>query len=103
MSKKDYTRYSKNQEKVREIQNGVETPEPVVEVEPVKLKTGMVTDCVKLNVRKEPSVNADIVCMIAGATEVEIDETQSTEEFYKIYTAAGIEGFCMKKFITIMP
>jgi hypothetical protein len=32
-----------------------------------------------------------------------IDEKESTEEFYKVCTAAGIEGFCMKKFIAIQP
>ena len=101
MSKKDYTRYSKNQEKVREIQNGVATPEPVVEEEPAKMKNGIVTDCVKLNVRKEPNTDAEIVCVIAGATEVAIDEANSTDVFYKVCTAAGIEGYCMKKFITL--
>jgi hypothetical protein len=26
---------------------------------------------------------------------------KSPEEFYKVFTVAGIEGFCMKNFITI--
>ena len=31
----------------------------------------------------------------------EIDAGESTEDFYKIYTAIGAEGFCQKEFITI--
>lgn len=30
-------------------------------------------------------------------TMLVIYENESTEEFYKVYTASGIEGFCMKK------
>jgi hypothetical protein len=50
---------------------------------------------------KKPTVEAPVVCEIVCQTELMIDENESTEEFYKVFTAAGIEGFCMKKFITI--
>ena len=67
------------------------------------VKIGFVTNCKKLNVRKEPKTDSDIVCEIDYQTELMIDENESTEEFYKVFTAAGIEGFCMKKFIEIQP
>ena len=60
---------------------------------------GMVIGCGKLNVRKEPKPTAAIVCEIMGNTELVINVNESTEDFYKIHTAAGVEGFCMKKFI----
>ena len=71
------------------------------EVEEIKI--GLVSNCKKLNVREKPTVEASVVCEIVCGTELMIDEQESTEEFYKVCTAAGIEGFCMKKFIAIQP
>ncbi len=65
------------------------------------VKMGFVTNCKKLNIREEPRTDATIVCEVDYQTELMIDENESTEEFYKVFTAAGIEGFCMKNFITI--
>ena len=67
------------------------------------VKIGFVTNCKKLNVREEPRTDADIVCEVDYQTGLMIDENESTEEFYKVFTIAGIEGFCMKKFIAIRP
>lgn len=62
---------------------------------------GIVNDCVKLNVREEPNKESAIVCELALQTEVMVDQNESTEDFYKVCTTAGIEGFCMKQFIAI--
>lgn len=62
---------------------------------------GVVADCTKLNVRESPSMDADVVCEISKHTEVMISDSESTDDFYKICTDSGIEGFCMKKFITV--
>jgi len=67
------------------------------------IKIGLVSNCKKLNVREKPTVEAPVVCKIVCQTELMIDEKESTEEFYKVCTAVGIEGFCMKKFIAIQP
>ena len=120
MGYKDYTKFSNSQEHIEEIQNGftktedsvieevVEQPNAIEEVvkqpaaiEPVAPKIGFVIDCVKLNVRSEPYIDSDIVCVIPGSTEVEVDEENSTDDFYKICTYSGVEGFCMKKFIQL--
>lgn len=103
MSRTDYTKYSRNPQ---------ETAEPVFKpIEPIEVepevaettKSGVVTDCAKLNVRAEPSTDAEVVCVISAATELLVDEAESTEDFYKICTAAGVEGYCMRKFITVLP
>ena len=65
------------------------------------IRTGIVTNCSRLNIRKEPNVDSDIVCSVSNNTEVIIDEESSNDGFYKITTSAGIEGFCMKKYIVI--
>ena len=83
----------------------VEAPvvEAEVETEPevFKPKTGKVAGCRMLNVRSEPDVFASIVCTLAEGTEVEVNEDESANDFYKICTTAGVEGFSMKRFITI--
>lgn len=58
--------------------------------------------CEKLNVRKEPSTTAAVVSVVARDAILMIDADKSTEEWYKVYTEAGIEGYCMKKFVIIM-
>lgn len=97
MGKKDYTRYAKRQEE----KDVVEPVENESAVEITKPKTGVVANCLRLNVRKEPKSDGSIICTIECLTEVTIDEKESTNDFYKICTVSGIEGFCMKKFIAI--
>ena len=87
-----------------EVQEPV-TPIPELDTttdEPEMLE-GVVANCVKLNVRNAPNANAPVVCTIPRGTEVEVIEEESTDEFYKVYTASGIEGFCMKQYVTVEP
>lgn len=90
---------------VEEVETDTKTPQtPLVEQsEPVVSKpvNGTVTGCAKLNVRKEPNAEADVVAVINEGSEVVINRIKSTVDFYAVCTAAGIEGFCMKKFITV--
>lgn len=108
MSKTNYRKMSEQkpvetpvvQEVVDEV---VEAPvENVVEVpvEKPKVITGVVSGCERLNVRSNPDASADVLCTIDRGTEVVIDKKGSTKDFYKICTAAGVDGFCMKQFIT---
>lgn len=62
--------------------------------------TGVV-NCLRLHIHSEPTVESEVICKIRYATEVEIDLSESTEDFYKIYTAIGAEGFCQKELVTI--
>lgn len=121
MSKHNYSQYSKKKhdegkscvkkddfliiDDLVETPATKETPEIKMVVETVdtvalpKTITGFVTNCSKLNVRVEPSIDADVVCVLNSATEVEIDLDNSTDEWFSICTAAGIDGYCMRKFI----
>ena len=70
----------------------VETPSPTIGV----------VNCKLLRVRSEADSTADnVICEIEEGSEVQINEAESTADFYKVVTTAGAEGFCMKKFITI--
>lgn len=104
----DYRRPNKNrpkQERPVVEQEVLETPDVIVETEleapAIKTVVGRVTGCNKLNVRKEPRAIADIVCEIDNNTKVTVYEDESTDEFYKVCLPAGIEGFCMRKYIVI--
>ncbi len=79
-----------------------ETPEAPEEPKPPTI--GIVVNCQKLNVRRCPRIDpnpASVVAVLNALTEVEIDAKKSTDDFYKIFTVVGVEGFCLKKFIAI--
>ena len=77
---------------------------PVDEAAPIEemknFTYGVVTECVRLNVRKTPSSNGEVVSIIDCLTDVVVDLASSTDEFYKISTT-DVEGFCMKKYIAL--
>lgn len=62
---------------------------------------GVVTDCICLNVRKQPDIHADVAIVIDALTQVCVDLGASTEDFYKVTTSDGAEGFCMRKYIAL--
>lgn len=127
MSRHDYTKHSKkNQNEVNEVEEELEVEcvepseevktEAVAESKPseesvtenveveteVETKTydlGVVSGCKKLRVRSEPRFGTNVVCEIDQGTRVMIDRSQSTFDYYKIYTESGIEGFCNKSYV----
>ena len=98
----NYTNYSSKKPN-DEPQNSIaeEVTEPVEDTESVEATNpvGVVVGCEKLNVRKEPSINSDVVFQFPCNMEVEIFIDKSTEDWFYVCNAAGIEGFCMKKYI----
>ena len=118
MSRNDYTKYAR--------ESKIESPEIPVENAEVKdvsienesvldvtdnvefdtnvknvRKIGHVVGCTRLNVRKTPNIRANVMCEIECGSEVEIDDNDSTLDFYKILTASGVEGYCVKKYISM--
>lgn len=101
MAKKDYTKYSDLQEETVDTRPEEQETAPI-EIPKAKEKVvGVVTGCLKLNVRDQPDLESGVVCEIPCLTEVEIDEAKSTHVFHAIRTKTGREGFCMKQFIAI--
>ena len=62
---------------------------------------GVVSGCAKLNIRNSPSTNGNVVCVVDENTRLMISLAESTNEWYSVYNSAGLNGFCMKKFITV--
>ena len=77
-------------EMVQETVDTVTLPETVV---------GTVINCAKLNVRATPSINAEIVYVLDVMSEIQIDVVKSDNEWLKVCTATGVEGYCMRKFV----
>lgn len=63
---------------------------------------GTVVKCNKVNIRKTPeTVNGNVISTAIEKSRVRVYPEESTNDFYKICTASGIEGYCMKTYIAI--
>lgn len=81
-----------------------ESVEEAVETEcndEVDTTTGVVTDCKMLNIRKTPSKDSDPVCTVDAGEFLTVNLNDSTAAWYSVRTSAGVEGFCMKKFVSV--
>lgn len=64
------------------------------------MSVGVVT-CLRLHIHSKPDLESEIVCKIRYLTEVVVDLAESTKDFYKVYTAVGAEGFCLRDCVSI--
>ena len=88
-----------------------EIVEPVAEVDEVTpvtkedVKTvvlGAVSECAKLRLRREPIVaDNNVIEELKFADVVYVDLAESTDDFYKVITETGVEGYCMKPYINV--
>lgn len=71
------------------------------------IKTAVVIGCEKLNLRKDPSLNSEVLCVLKKGEKVEVDLKIEGEpkvgdaSFYQVCTVAGVKGYCMTKYISI--
>ena len=75
-----------------DVEDGTIIPEPVY---------ATVCNTELLNVREKPRIDSTVICVIRKEDRVLVDEPLSTDDWYKVCTENGIEGFCMKKFINV--
>lgn len=123
LSKHDYSKYSnKKRENATKHESRIDVDpvtitedepvvvaEPTIEVELVKetvntmtlpkTAKGVVANCAKLNVRVAPNPAGAVVCVLEVGSEFEINTAKSTDEWFSICTAAGVKGYCMRKFV----
>ena len=89
-----------NTEEINEVLETKEEINEVLETKEEIVVKGIVKGCMNLNVRKEPSMDSEILGAIPRDTELIIVDDE-TEGWYKV-KAKGIEmGFCMSKYITV--
>lgn len=73
---------------------------PAPKEEP-KTVTGTVVGCLKLNVRMQMNSKAEILCVLPVSSKVEVIVDEQHDDWYHVFTASGVEGFCMKKYLQI--
>lgn len=98
----NYNKMSSQSQDVEEVKDEVfeEVSEDSEQKE--ELISGTVIECEKLNVREKPNATAQPLCTIDVGAEVKIDLEKSTPLFYKVTTALGVEGYCMKQYIAVI-
>ena len=88
-----------------EIQMAIEEiADPVVieeEPEVAEIKHAVVVGCAKLNVREEPAPKANVVAIIDASNEVVVHDSESFGNYYKVCTASGVEGYCVKDYLEL--
>ena len=62
---------------------------------------GKIIEFEKLYVRKEASKYSEPVGIVTDKDYLSIDIIHSTDNFYKVITSNGLEGYCVKEFVKI--
>nr|DAH99594.1 MAG TPA: putative dipeptidyl-peptidase VI [Caudoviricetes sp.] len=88
------------EEEIAEVNESEEVEKEVTE-EADSTVVGYVSGCLKLNIREEGYPGANVVCVVPEKTALLIEVAESNDEWYKVYTEAGMEGFCMKQYVTL--
>ena len=81
-------------------ESAVEEPKEDPKEDPT-VKGGTVINCGSLNVREKPEADAAVLGVINAGTFVSINKEGSTAEWFKVTTEAGLEGYCVRKFIAL--
>lgn len=76
-------------------------PDTIVEEASSEIVIGVVSNCEKLNIRKEPSMASEVLCVVKVDTELLIDSNGATGEWLKVSCSDCIEGFCMAKYVSM--
>lgn len=92
---------TKNVEETKAEQSEVVTNE-TAKPETGGVEKGIVVDCVRLKIRKEPKKEAHVVSVVdAGAELRVIDRNEHDGDWYKVITANKVHGYCMKKYVKL--
>ena len=92
------------EEEIAEVNESEEVEEEVTKEVPKEAEStvvGYVSGCLKLNIREDGYPGANVVCVVPEKTALLIEVAESNDEWYKVYTETGMEGFCMKQYVTL--
>lgn len=82
---------------MEEVTETVSTEEAKV---PEKI-IGVVANCHALNIRKEPSLNGEIVCTVKAGNEVVVETSSEAPDWYYITEKYGFKGYAMAKYVEL--
>ena len=94
----DYTKMSKKNE--FDAEELLEQIEEIIPSTPEPTEHKGIVACEQLYVRSDASKSAEPLDIIKRDAVVTILEDAG--EFYNVRTESGLDGFCMKKFITVL-
>lgn len=77
----------------------VEEEEVVAPVEETNTKKFVVVTTDRLNVRKGPSKDTEVLNIVSKDEKLLINDPKLIEGFYSITTSSGIKGYVMKEFV----
>ena len=103
MNYNNYSKPNKSNKQNPTVREPIDKKVPNEEhVEP-KFVEGIVTHCIALNIRNNPSMNADVIRVADAGCRVMIDLEHSVDDWYRVVKIFDEEvcGFCMIKFVDI--
>ena len=103
--KKEVTMMDKYPEKIVDVNEEAKEKEKEQSqnfVEEVRRVPAKVVNCHRLNIRERPTMSSRAITTVAVGTMLEIIDKKNSGNFYKIVLQNGIEGFCVKDFVTII-
>ena len=85
--------------KVEEVKIEEAKEEVVAPVEETNTKKFVVVTTDRLNVRKGPSKDTEVLNIVSKDEKLLINDPKLIEGFYSITTSSGIKGYVMKEFV----
>lgn len=71
----------------------------LVDATAAKHNIGIVTECIKLNIRKEPDLRSKIITTIPFNSKILIEREEG--EWFYVDIGNDIKGYCMKAFVEV--
>nr|DAE44332.1 MAG TPA: SH3 domain protein [Caudoviricetes sp.] len=106
MGKNYYSMYDKekkaDEKPVKEEKATVDKAPSVHEEKRTAVKKAQVVDCVCLNIRAMPDMQAKILSVVNAGTEIVVDEKSSDKSWCSVTLPNGQEGHAMRKFLKIL-
>lgn len=103
MGKNYYSMYDKGKKQDNPAEKPVVEKEPVAQEEKrTTVKKAQVIDCVCLNIRAMPDMQAKILSVVNAGTEIVVDEKSSDKSWCSVTLPNGQEGYAMRKFLKIL-
>lgn len=87
------------EDKKKQIKKPVVTEQIDEKIDNVKSHKGIVINTSKLNVRKLPSLESEIIDVIKNKDTLMINPSKSTATFYHVTLNNGLEGYCVRDYI----
>lgn len=84
---------------VKEVKEEIVAPVEEAKVEETNTKKFVVVTTDRLNVRKGPSKDTEVLNIVSKDEKLLINDPKLVKGFYSITTSSGIKGYVMKEFV----